>query len=110
MLAGAGRRDLVVAYPTVDRHAISRLAELAHADPGAAPVLMVDEAAQLDLIEGAVGAGRRRSRSRSTSTSATGRSAARSRPGRSARRSGPPRRRARSPRRSPPAPGWSWSG
>jgi len=57
MLAEAGRRDLVVAYPTVDRHAISRLGELAHADPGAAPALMVDEAAQLDLIEGAVGGG-----------------------------------------------------
>jgi len=57
MLAGAGRRDLVVAYPTVDRHALSRLAELAHADPAAAPVLIVDEAAQLDLIEGSVGAG-----------------------------------------------------
>ncbi len=57
MLAQAGRRDLLVAYPSVDRHAISRLAELAHADPGAAPVLMVDEAAQLDLIEGCVGAG-----------------------------------------------------
>jgi D-serine deaminase-like pyridoxal phosphate-dependent protein len=57
MLAGAGRRDLVVAYPSVDRHAISRLAELAQADPAAAPVLMVDEAAQLDLIEGCVGAG-----------------------------------------------------
>ena len=57
MHAEAGRRDLVVAYPTVDRHAISRLAELAQADPAAAPALMVDEAAQLDLIEGAVGAG-----------------------------------------------------
>ena len=57
MHAEAGRRDLVVAYPTVDRHAISRLAELAQADPAAAPVLMVDEAAQLDLIEGAVGGG-----------------------------------------------------
>ncbi|MCB0876362.1 MAG: alanine racemase [Solirubrobacterales bacterium] len=57
MLAGSGHRDIVVAYPTVDRHAVSRLAELAHADPAAAPVLMVDEAAQLDLIEGAVGGG-----------------------------------------------------
>ena len=37
MLAEAGRRDLVVAYPTVDRHAISRLAELAHADPAGGP-------------------------------------------------------------------------
>ncbi|GIK78878.1 MAG: amino acid deaminase/aldolase [Acidobacteria bacterium] len=52
MLAAAGRRDIVVAYPTVDRRAISRLGELA-ADPEATPVLMVDETAQLDLIEGA---------------------------------------------------------
>ncbi len=57
MLAESGRRDLVVAYPTVDRHALSRLAELAHADPAAAPVLMVDEPSQLDLIEGSIGAG-----------------------------------------------------
>jgi len=57
MLAEAGRRDLVVAYPSVDRHSISRLAELAHSDPEAAPVLMVDEAAQLDLIEGCIGGG-----------------------------------------------------
>jgi len=53
MLAAAGRRDLVVAYPTIDRHAISRLGELARSDPDAAPVLMVDEVAQLDLVEGA---------------------------------------------------------
>ena len=57
MLADDGRRDLVVAYPSVDRRAISRLADLAAADPAAAPVLMVDEAAQLDLIEGCVGGG-----------------------------------------------------
>ncbi len=57
MLAGRGRRNLVVAYPSVDRHSISRLAELARSDPEAAPVLMVDEAAQLDLIEGCVGRG-----------------------------------------------------
>jgi len=57
MHAEEGRRDLVVAYPTVDRRAISRLAEFAHANPEAAPVLMVDEVAQLDLIEGSVGAG-----------------------------------------------------
>jgi len=57
MLAESGRRDLVVAYPSVNRQAISRLAEIAHEDPTAAPVLMVDEASQLDLIEGCVGAG-----------------------------------------------------
>ena len=57
MLAAHGRRDLVVAYPSVDRHAISRLADLAAGDAEGAPVLMVDEAAQLDLIEGCVGRG-----------------------------------------------------
>ncbi|MFN8112821.1 MAG: alanine racemase [Solirubrobacterales bacterium] len=57
MLADAGWRDLVVGYPTIDRHAISRLANLASRDPAATPVLMVDGIAQLDLIEGAVGAG-----------------------------------------------------
>jgi D-serine deaminase-like pyridoxal phosphate-dependent protein len=57
MLAGAGHRDVVVAYPTADRHAISRLAELTRTDPEARITLMVDEAAQLDLIEGAVGSG-----------------------------------------------------
>jgi D-serine deaminase-like pyridoxal phosphate-dependent protein len=57
MLARAGHRDLLMAYPTVDRRAISELAELAAAEPGAAPVLLVDEVAHLDLIEGAVGRG-----------------------------------------------------
>ncbi len=57
MLARSGRRDLLVAYPSVDRRAISALAELAASDPEAAPTLMVDDVAQLDLIEGAVGRG-----------------------------------------------------
>ena len=57
MLARAGHRDLLVAYPSVDRHAISELAALAAEDPEAAPTLVVDDAAQLDLIEGAVGRG-----------------------------------------------------
>ncbi len=58
-LSGEGFRDLVVGYPTVDRHAISELASLAAggADPGAVPTLMVDDGAQLDLIEGAAGSG-----------------------------------------------------
>ena len=57
MLAEAGRTDLVVAYPSIDRRAISELAQLAATDPDAAPTLMVDEAIQLDRIEGAVGRG-----------------------------------------------------
>lgn len=57
ILAEQGHRDLLVAYPSVDRHAISRLADLAASDPEAAPVLIVDDLVQLDLIEGAVGRG-----------------------------------------------------
>jgi D-serine deaminase-like pyridoxal phosphate-dependent protein len=57
MLAEAGHQDLLVAYPSVDRTAISRLAELEAERPGAAPTLMVDEVPQLDVIEGAVGRG-----------------------------------------------------
>ena len=56
-LADRGFRDLVVGYPTMDRHAVSTLAGLAAADPAAAPTLMVDDPVQLDLIEGAVGRG-----------------------------------------------------
>jgi D-serine deaminase-like pyridoxal phosphate-dependent protein len=56
-LAGGGARDLVVAYPTADRQAISRLAALAAQDPEAAPTLMVDDPTQLDLIESAAGVG-----------------------------------------------------
>lgn len=57
MLAGAGHRNLVVAYPSVSRHAISELAELGSTDPDVSITLIVDEPAQLDLIEGAVGSG-----------------------------------------------------
>lgn len=58
-LAEAGFRDLLVAYPTTDRHALSRLAALVHSaeDPLAAPTLIVDDPVQLDLIEGASGSG-----------------------------------------------------
>ena len=47
-LASAGYHDIVVAYPTVDRSALRRLAE----DPAArrAITVMVDETAHLDLI------------------------------------------------------------
>ena len=53
-----GFRDLVVAYPTADRHAISLLGSLAASDPEGAPTLMVDDPVQLDLIESAVGVGK----------------------------------------------------
>ena len=56
-LAGQGFDDLVVAYPSVDRGAIARVARLAAEAPERAPVLMVDDRPHLDLIEGAIGGG-----------------------------------------------------
>jgi D-serine deaminase-like pyridoxal phosphate-dependent protein len=56
-LAGHGLRDLVVAYPTVDREALAALAALTAQDPEGAPVVMVDSTQHLDLIEAAVPAG-----------------------------------------------------
>jgi len=56
-LAKAGMRDLFVGYPSVDRRAISELAALAAEDPGASPTLVVDDVAQLDVIEASVGRG-----------------------------------------------------
>jgi D-serine deaminase-like pyridoxal phosphate-dependent protein len=50
--------DLVVAYPTVDRPSIARVARLGAEAPERAPVLMVDDRPHLDLIEGAIGGGR----------------------------------------------------
>ena len=58
-LAEHGITDLVVAYPTADREALQALADLTDADPDGAPVVMVDSAEQLDLIERAVGSGHR---------------------------------------------------
>ena len=49
-LHGHGFRDLVVAYPSVERRALAALATLAGEQPGTAPVIMVDSAEQLDLI------------------------------------------------------------
>jgi D-serine deaminase-like pyridoxal phosphate-dependent protein len=46
-----GLRDLVVAYPTTDRAALTRLARVTSEDPEQAPVVMVDCAEHLDLIE-----------------------------------------------------------
>jgi D-serine deaminase-like pyridoxal phosphate-dependent protein len=56
-LAEHGFENLVVAYPSVDRGAIARVARLAAESPKRAPVLMVDDRPHLDLIEGAIGGG-----------------------------------------------------
>jgi D-serine deaminase-like pyridoxal phosphate-dependent protein len=56
-LAGEGFYDVLVAYPTADRDAIRDLVRLSAADPGRAPVPMVDDPVHLDLIEGAMAAG-----------------------------------------------------
>jgi D-serine deaminase-like pyridoxal phosphate-dependent protein len=48
-LHGHGLRDLVVAYPSVERGALAALAQL---DPATAPVVMVDSVEQLELIPG----------------------------------------------------------
>jgi D-serine deaminase-like pyridoxal phosphate-dependent protein len=57
-LAGHGQRDLVVAYPTTDRAALRALATR---DEDAGIAVMVDDVAQLELIEAAItGAGPRR--------------------------------------------------
>ena len=58
-LAREGIEDLVVGYPSADRTAIAELARLTDERPEAAPVLMVDSPAHLDLIEGAAGEGSR---------------------------------------------------
>jgi D-serine deaminase-like pyridoxal phosphate-dependent protein len=46
-----GERDLVLAYPTADTAALTRLARLTAAEPEAAPVVMVDCIEHLDMIE-----------------------------------------------------------
>jgi D-serine deaminase-like pyridoxal phosphate-dependent protein len=56
-LAGAGFDDILVAYPTVDRGAIAKVARLTAEDPARGPVLMVDDRPHLDLIEGSIGGG-----------------------------------------------------
>jgi D-serine deaminase-like pyridoxal phosphate-dependent protein len=56
-LAKQGFKDVVVAYPTVDRGAIAEVARMAADDPVGAPVLMVDDRPHLDLIEGSIGGG-----------------------------------------------------
>ena len=46
-----GQRDLVLAYPTADGPALTRLARLTAEHPDEAPVVMVDSVEHLDLIE-----------------------------------------------------------
>jgi D-serine deaminase-like pyridoxal phosphate-dependent protein len=53
-LARQGFENVVVAYPTADREALTELVELAAAEPAKAPVAMVDSPAHLDLIESAI--------------------------------------------------------
>ncbi len=50
-LARHGFEDIVVAYPTADRTALGELARLAAECPHARVTIMVDDIAQLDLIE-----------------------------------------------------------
>jgi D-serine deaminase-like pyridoxal phosphate-dependent protein len=56
-LAEQGLSDLVLAYPTVDRTALTALANVTDRDPDGAPVVMVDCSEHLDLIEQAIGPG-----------------------------------------------------
>jgi D-serine deaminase-like pyridoxal phosphate-dependent protein len=46
-----GVRDLVVAYPTIDRACLTRLARITSEEPNEAPAVMVDCPEHLDLIE-----------------------------------------------------------
>jgi D-serine deaminase-like pyridoxal phosphate-dependent protein len=46
-----GQRDLMLAYPSTDREALSRLARVTSEDPEGAPIAMVDSSEHLDLIE-----------------------------------------------------------
>ncbi|HTR72219.1 MAG TPA: amino acid deaminase/aldolase [Solirubrobacteraceae bacterium] len=58
-LARHGFDDILVAYPTADRAALRELSALTAELPQARVAVMVDDVAQLDLIESAIGAGRR---------------------------------------------------
>ncbi len=58
-LARHGFEDILVAYPTADRAALRELSALTAGLPHARVAVMVDDVAQLDLIESAIGAGRR---------------------------------------------------
>lgn len=55
-LAEHGARDIVVAYPTVDRAALRALAALSSAEPESAIAVMVDCPEHLELLDAAVAA------------------------------------------------------
>ena len=55
-LAEQGFDDLLLAYPTVDSEALGELALRSAANPAGAPIVMVDCAEHLDLIESVLGA------------------------------------------------------
>jgi D-serine deaminase-like pyridoxal phosphate-dependent protein len=59
-LAHHGFQDIVVAYPSVDRHALRELAALTAQQPQARVTLMVDCIEQLDLIDAALARSPRR--------------------------------------------------
>ncbi len=54
-LAGRGFEDILVAYPTVDRRALRALATLTAERPETRIAIMVDNVAQLDLLDSATG-------------------------------------------------------
>ncbi|HUC08474.1 MAG TPA: amino acid deaminase/aldolase [Solirubrobacterales bacterium] len=56
-LAQQGFENLLCAYPTTDRGALEELALRSVANPGGAPIVMVDCVAHLDAIEAVLGAG-----------------------------------------------------
>jgi D-serine deaminase-like pyridoxal phosphate-dependent protein len=56
-LAEQGFEDLLLAYPTADTAALGELALRSVANPGGAPVVMVDCIQHLDMIESVLGAG-----------------------------------------------------
>jgi D-serine deaminase-like pyridoxal phosphate-dependent protein len=55
-LAEQGFENLLLAYPTVDAEALGELALRSVANPGGAPIVMVDCAEHLDAIESVLGA------------------------------------------------------
>jgi D-serine deaminase-like pyridoxal phosphate-dependent protein len=56
-LAEQGFDDLLLAYPTTDTGALGELALRSAANPGSAPIVMVDCAEHLDAIESVLGTG-----------------------------------------------------
>jgi len=56
-LAGNGYEDLLLAYPTADSSALRELALRSAADPGRAPLVMVDCVEHLEAIEAVLGPG-----------------------------------------------------